>query len=183
MTRLLANPYFWVLALPLAMFLTAIYFRADPDSLNIGGRAVAFGLLAYIAVRYVGTAPGLVWRGDWTDAARNVTGWGMTISAMMLQQAYGALYIITDRPHWLSSQYWGSSFVVLMCVGLALVVSSVPRFWPFGGPGSGMGAAASLVVGLLGATGLFFIQQLPTVWPIIWKALVALFTEIAPRAL
>jgi hypothetical protein len=178
MNRLLLNPYFWVLLVPLVAFLTAVYFKVEPDYLNIGGRTVVFGLLAYIAVRYVGTAPILAWRGDWSDAARNVIGWGTSISAMMFQQVYSALYLIMDRPLWLSSQYWGPSFVVLMCVGLALVVSSVPRFWPFGGPGSGMGATASLVVGLLGAAGLFFVQQLPMVW----KALVAIFAEIAPRA-
>ncbi len=179
MNRLLGNPYFWVLSVPLALFLTAIYFRVAPDILTVGGRAAVFGLLAYIAVRYVGTAPILAWRGDWSAAARNIVGWSMTISAMMLQQLYGAFFILMDRAPWLSSLYWGSSFVVLMCVGLALVMSSVPKFWPFGGAGTGMSAAASFMVGIIGAAGLLFAQQLPH----IWKALVAIFTEIAPRAL
>lgn len=179
MTRLLANPYFWILFAPLAAFLTAIYFKVDPDWISIGGRSVVFGLLAYIAVRYVGTAPRLAWNGDWSDAARNVVGWSMAITAMMLQQLYGALFIIMDRPAWLSSLYWSPSFVILMCVGLSLVMSSIPRFWPFGGPGGGMSAAGSLVVGLIGAGGLFFIQHIP----VIWKALVALMAEIAPRAI
>lgn len=164
MSRQLRNPYLWIILGPLTAFLILVSFHFPPDWISVPGRLGVFGLLAYVGLRYVGRAPVLAWQGNLSPEARNVVGWAMCICAMMFQQLYGTIYIAYDRPEWLSSLYWGPSFVILMLVGLGLVTSSVPRFWPFGGASGGMGTAASFMVGFLSAGALFSAQHLPTLW-------------------
>lgn len=174
MSRIATNPYTWIILGPLVVFISLAVASFPPDWINIVGRLSIFGLLAYIAVRYVGRAPKLAWSGDLSAPARNIVGWAMVISALMFQQGYGALYIAYDRPVWLSSQYWSPSFVILMLVGLSLVTSSVPRFWPFGGASGGMGTVASFMVGFMSAAALFLAQHLPVLWKVVSGAFLAL---------
>lgn len=172
MNRHLRNPYWAIIILPLAAFLLLTSISVDPDWISIPTRIMVFGVLAFIAIRYVGRAPVLAWRADFSAPARNIVGWGMSISAMMLQQVYATLYIAYDRPQWLNSQYYSPAFSVLMLVGLGLVFSSVPKFWPFGpGGGAGLGSATSFIIGVLSTAALFGAQHLP----FLWKALVAVF--------
>lgn len=171
----LNNPYLFIVLGPLVGFLTLVGFSVDPDLISIPGRLLIFGALAYIGVRYVGRAPVLAWRGDMSLAARNIIGWAMAISAMMLQQGYGLVYIAYDRPDWLSSLYWSPSFTVLMLVGLSLVMSSVPRVWPFGGHGrSGFGMLTSFLIAILSAGTLFFIEHLPVAWKLLMTLMAGL---------
>jgi hypothetical protein len=171
MNRHFRNPYWAIILFPLAVFLLLAALSVDPDWISIPARASIFGVLAFIAVRYVGRAPVLAWRGDFSAAARNICGWGMTIIAMMLQQVYATLYIAYNRPEWLSSQYYSPALSVLMLVGLSLVFSSVPKFWPFGPGGGGLGSAASFLVGVLSTAALFGAQHLP----FLWKAITTIF--------
>jgi hypothetical protein len=172
MNRHLRNPYWAIIILPLAAFLLLIAISVDPDWISIPTRIMVFGVLAFIAIRYVGRAPILAWNADFSAPARNIVGWGMSISAMMMQQVYGTLYLAYDRPLWLSSQYYSPAFSILMLVGLGLVFSSVPRFWPFGpGGAAGLGSAASFIIGVLSTMALFGLQHLPY----LWKTLTAVF--------
>lgn len=159
----LTNPYYAAFLVPLAAFLTIIHFRVDPDLINLLSRAYVFGLLCYIAARYVGRAPMLVWEKNTSPEARNIIGWAVVLIGFALQIAYGWVYIAYDRPVWLSSQYWGGSFVVLIAVGLSIVATSVPRFPPFGDGKNGLGEVASFLVVIGSAFAVFAVSHMPQI--------------------
>lgn len=157
----LNNPYLAIILVPLAFFLFLMHLRADPDLISLWGRGVVFVLLGYIAARYVGRAPMLMWENNFTPEARNIVGWAIMLIGFMLQIAYGWLFIAYERPEWLSSQYWGASFVILIGVGLAIVASSVPRFPPFGDGRNGLSEIASILVVVASTIGLFVASHIP----------------------
>ncbi len=169
MTRpVLKNPYVYIMLGPLVLFILAVWAGVEPDQINVAGRLYVFGLMAYSAARYVGHAPVLMWQGDMTPEARNVTGWALFLMAIMGQMAYGALVISLDRPAWLLATYWSAALVVLAGVGMTLVASSVPRFpFPPFGKGDGYGVATSFLVGFLSAVGLFMVQHVPALLKLI----------------
>jgi hypothetical protein len=157
------NPYWAIIAVPLAIFMALVHFDTDPDYINLWGRAAVFTLLGYIAARYVGRAPFLMWSRNFSPEARNIVGWAICLVGFMLQIAYGWVYIAYDRPLWLSSQYWGASFVVLVGVGLAVVASSVPRLPPFGNDRNGLSELASLAVVALSTLSVFVVSHIPQI--------------------
>lgn len=159
----LTNPYWAILLVPLASFLALMVFRVDVDSISLIARVYTFLVLGYVGSRYVGRAPILVWEKNLSPEARNVVGWAIALIGFMLQIAYGWIYIAYDRPLWLSSQYWGASFVVLIAVGLTVVASSVPRLPPFGDGRNGLSEAASALVVIVSALGVFVVSHIPQV--------------------
>lgn len=163
MRQRLTNPYYAAILVPLAIFLSLIHFRVEPDLISLFGRAYVFGLLCYIAARYVGRAPVLIWEKNTSPEARNIIGWAIVLVGFALQIAYGWVYIAYDRPVWLSSQYWGASFVILIAVGLSIVATSVPRFPPFGDGRNGLGEAASFLVVIGSALSVFAISHIPQI--------------------
>jgi len=174
----LTNPYWAIFLVPLAIFILLIYWRTDPDIINLWGRGGVFALLAYISARYVGRAPVLVWEKDTTPEARNIVGWAIVLIGFMLQISYGWIYIRYDRPIWLSSQYWGASFIILIGVGLAVVASSIPKLPPFGGGRHGLSDIASVAVVFVSALGVFIMSHvnIPTLVSIfkgIWSGLLS----------
>lgn len=170
----LSNPYLAIVLVPLAIFLALIHIRVDPDAINLWGRGIVFALLGYIGSRYVGRAPILMWDRNFTPEARNIVGWAIVLIGFMLQIAYGWIYIAYDRPVWLSSQYWGASFVILIGVGLAVVASSVPRLPPFGGGRNGLSEIASIFVVIASTLGLFIASHIPQIMAVVkglWNGL------------
>lgn len=159
----LTNPYWAIVLVPLAIFLLLVHFNTNPDDISLWGRAGVFTLLGYIAARYVGRAPFLMWDRNFTPEARNIVGWAICLVGFMLQIAYGWVYIAYDRPVWLSSQYWGASFVILVGVGLAVVASSVPRLPPFGNDRNGLSELASVVVVAMSTLAVFAVSHLPQI--------------------
>lgn len=157
----LTNPYWYILGAPLIIFMALVLLQAEPDSINLWGRTIVFGLLGYIAARYVGRAPILMWERNFSPEARNIVGWALCLVGFMLQIAYGWIYIAYDRPLWLSSQYWGASFVILVGVGLSVVASSVPRLPPFGNDRNGLSEIASIFVVMLSVLGVFIVSHIP----------------------
>lgn len=172
MRRILTNPYSAILLAPLVSFLLVVNVGVSPDPISLVSRVYVFALFAYVGARYVGRAPSLMWNGDMRAEARNISGWALVILGSMMTQVYAWLYIVYDRPEWLSSQYWSPSFVVLIATGLTLVASSVPRFPPFGVGGQGLSVIASFVVGFSSAMFLVLLQQIGHVWMIL-KAIFA----------
>ena len=171
----LRNIYLWVLLIPLVSFVAAILAGLDADNINIAGRLYVFGLMAYSAVRYVGRAPVLMWRGDVSPEARNISGFAIFMVAIMAQMAYGVMLIGLDRPSWLVATYWSAGLVILAGVGMTLVASSVPRFpFPPFGKGNGYSVATSFLVGFLSAGALFMAQHIP----VLWKAVQGLFLSL-----
>lgn len=160
----LTNPYYAAIFVPLVSFLVMVYLRVEPDLISLLGRAYVFGLLCYIAARYVGRAPVLIWERNTSPEARNIVGWAIVLVGFALQIAYGWVYIAYDRPSWLSSQYWGASVVVLVAVGLSIVATSVPRFPPFGDGRNGLGEVASLLVVIGSALSVFAVSHIPQLW-------------------
>lgn len=163
MKRTLTNPYFAALIIPLAAFLALIHFRADPDAISLVGRVAVFALLGYVGARYVGRAPILAWERNTSPEARNIVGWAIALIGFMMQIAYGWVYIAYDRPVWLSSQYWGASFVILIGVGLTIVATSVPKFPPFGDGRNGLGEVASWMVVIFSTMAVFVASHVPQV--------------------
>ena len=159
----ISNPYLAVVLVPLVIFLILIFYRVDPDTINLWSRAYVFSMLGYVGARYVGRAPVLMWERNTSPEARNIVGFAIFLVGLALQVAYGWIYISYQRPLWLSSQYWGASFVVLLGVGLSLVASSVPKFPPFGDGKNGLGEVASVLVVLLSALTVFFVSHIPAV--------------------
>lgn len=163
----LTNPYWYILGAPIVIFLALVLLKVEPDSINLWGRTIVFGLLGYIAARYVGRAPILMWERNFSPEARNIVGWALCLVGFMLQIAYGWIYIAYDRPVWLASQYWGASFVILVGVGLSVVASSVPRLPPFGNDRNGLSEIASIFVVMLSVLGVFIVSHIPQVLNII----------------
>lgn len=178
MIRLFTNTYAAILLVPLVAFIGLVAVGVPPDPINLLARLYVFAGFAYVGARYVGRAPTLMWRGDTSPEARNIVGWGVIIMASMMQQLYAWLYIVYERPEWLSSSYWSPSFVVLAGVGLTLVASSVPRFPPFGTGPNGLSVISSFCVGLGAALGLFFLAHVAQVWVAI-KALFLTLVAVA----
>lgn len=160
MTRL-SNPYLAALVVPLVVFIILVTVRFSPDWINLVGRVYVFCLLGYVGSRYVGRAPILAWEQNTSPEARNIVGWAIFIIGSMLNVAYGWIFIAYDRPEWLSSQYWGASFVVLIGVGLTIVATSVPRLPPFGDGRNGLGEVASLLVVITSALSVFAASHIP----------------------
>jgi len=172
----LTNPYWAMVLVPLAVFLTLVHFRTDPDLINLWGRFYGFLVLGYVGARYVGRAPVLMWQRNTSPEARNISGWAIAVVGFMLQIVYGWIYIAYDRPIWLSSQYWGASFVVLIAVGLTIVASSVPKFPPFGDGRNGLGEIASVLVVIGSALAVFVVSHIPAVFGFLrglWVGLLA----------
>ncbi len=174
--RVLKNLYFWSLLIPAIAFGLLALARVGADDLNLTARLYFFGLLAYVGARYVARAPMLMLEGNVTPEGRNITGWGIFIVSIMLQQVLAWLAIVYSdengvRPLWLSNSYWSPALVVLAGVGITLVASSVPRFqFPFppqGGSPNGLGMIASFAVGVLSALALFASQWLPSLFKVI----------------
>ena len=164
MTKALHNPYTWVLVIPLIAFICCVTFGVDPDLIGLWGRFYCVALIAYVGARYVGRAPILMVKGDMSPEGRNITGFALFLVAILLQQAYGRLYISMDRPVWLSVTYFNPAFVILASVGMTLVASSVPRFpFPPFGSGNGLGVTTSFLVGFLSATLLILSQHVVAV--------------------
>jgi hypothetical protein len=174
----LTNPYLAVILAPLAVFLTLVFLRTDPDMISLWGRFYAFAMLGYVGSRYVGRAPILVWSRNTTPEARNVIGWAVVVVGFMMQIAYGWIFIAYDRPVWLSSQYWGAAFVILICVGLSIVASSVPRFPPYGDGRNGLSEIASILVVIGSSLSVFAASHIPQLLAAIksaWLGLAAAF--------
>lgn len=163
----LKNPYAAILLVPLAVFLMLVQIGISPDPISLVSRIYVFALLAYVGARYVGKAPRIMWEGNMRPEARNVSGWAMVIVGLMCQMVYGFLYIVWERPEWLSSQYWGAAFIVMIATGLTLVASSVPRFPPFGSGPQGLSVAASFIVGFSSAMFLVVAQHIGQIWAVI----------------
>lgn len=161
MRNQLTNPYFAALLVPLAFFTFFIWLGVGADPISLTGRLVAFGLYAYIGARYVGTAPMLVWQKDFRAQARNVVGWAIAIVSAMATILYGWLFIAYGRPEWLSSTYWNPGFIILLCVGLAFVASSVPKVGPFPKGPPAMSVLGSIFIASLGTLGMFVLGHLP----------------------
>lgn len=170
MRRALTNPYLAIILTPLAVFMTLAYSGIGSDPISLVARIYVFALFAYVGARYVGRAPQLMWEQDMSPQARNITGWSFVILGSMLTQVYAWVYIVYNRPEWISSQYWSPAFVVLIGTGLTLVASSVPRFPPFGTGPQGLSVIASFVVGLSSALFLILLQQVGHFWMLL-KAL------------
>lgn len=167
MRRILTNPYLAILLAPLATFLLLVNFGVAPDPISLVARVYVFAMFAYVGARYVGRAPSLMWHGNMAPEARNISGWSLVILGSMMTQVYAWLYIVYDRPEWLSSQYWSPAFVVLIATGLTLVASSVPRFPPFGTGAHGLSVISSFVVGFSSAMFLVLLQHLGHIWSVI----------------
>lgn len=178
MIRFMTNTYLLILLIPLFVFVALVLAGVSPDPINLMARLYVFAGFAYVGARYVGRAPVLMWTGDFSPEARNICGWAIIILASMMQQLYGWLYIVYERPLWLSSSYWSPSFVVLAGVGLTLVASSVPRFPPFGTGPSGLSVVGSFCVGLGAALGLFFLAHVAQLWSVV-KALFLTLVAVA----
>jgi len=163
------NPYIAILFLPLTAFIALVLLGVTPDPINLVARVYVFSLFGYVGARYVGRAPVLIWTGDTRPEALNVAGWALVILGSMMTQLYGWLYIVYQRPVWISSQYWSPAFVVLIATGLSLVAFSVPRLPPFG-KGSGLSVAASFIIGLGTGIGMLVVSHVPQLWAIV-KAL------------
>lgn len=176
MKNQLTNPYWAILLVPLAFFLLLIHLRVDPDSINLWTRFYTFAMLGYVGARYVGRAPVLMWQKNMTPEARNVIGWAVVIVGFMLNIAYGWVYIAYDRPAWLSSQYWGVSFISLIALGISVVASSVPRLPPFGGGKNGLSELASAMVALGVGISVFAASHIPQIMAF-FKALFAPVTH------
>ncbi len=164
------NPWWAILLVPLVVFLALMTARTNPDYISLPSRLYAVALIAIVGARYVGRAPVLMWQGNMSPEARNVVGWGMVLLALLLTQAYAWLFISMGRPEWLQSSYWPPGFVILACVGLTMVASSLRRVPPHVGPPNGLSVLPSLLVGLFSAGALFLIQFAP----MIWKGILAL---------
>lgn len=163
MREQITNPYLAALLVPLAFFSFLIWLGVGSDPINLVGRLVAFGLYAYIGARYVGTAPRIAWGKDFSPQARNVVGWAISIVSAMATMMYGWLFIAYGRPEWLSSTYWNPGFIVLLCVGLAFVASSVPKVGPFPKGPPAMSVFGSMLIGIFSAGGLFLAGHIPQV--------------------
>lgn len=159
----LTNPYWAILLAPLAAFLVLVHVGITPDPINLVARVYVFALFGYVGARYVGRAPILMWKGDVRPEALNVSGWSLVILGSMMTQLYAWLYIVYDRPIWLSSQYWSPAFVVLIATGLSLVAFSVPRLPPFGKGAGGLSVAASFIIGLGTGIGMLFVSHVPQI--------------------
>ncbi len=159
----LTNPYWAMLLVPLALFLLLIHLRIEPDIINLWVRFYTFAALGYVGARYVGRAPVLMWRQNTSPEARNVIGWAILIVGFMLNIAYGWIYIAYDRPYWLSSQYWGVSFIALIALGVTVVASSVPKFPPFGDGRNGLSELGSFLVVALSALAVFAASHVPQI--------------------
>lgn len=178
MIRFITNTYLMILLAPLLAFVGVVAVGVPPDPINLLARLYVFAGFAYVGARYVGRAPILMWRGDTSPEARNIVGWGIIIMASMMQQLYAWLYIVYERPVFLSSSYWSPSFVVLAGVGLTLVASSVPRFPPFGSGPNGLSVISSFCVGLGAALGLFLLAHVAQAWAVL-KALLLSLVAVA----
>lgn len=179
MNRLLTNPYAYALLIPLVLFVALVHLRTDPDTISLVGRIYVFCILGYIGARYVGRAPILMWERDTSPEARNIVGWGISLLGFAVQIAYGWIYIAYDRPLWLASQYWSSSILVLVAVGLTIVATSVPRFPPFGDGRNGLGEIASLLVVIASALGVLFVSHAPQVLGFLKTLFTGLFGRLA----
>lgn len=174
----LTNPYWAMLLFPLLSFVLLMGAKVEPDIINLWLRLYTFGMLCYVGARYVGRAPMLMWERNTSPEARNVVGWAIVIVGFALNIAYGWVYIAYDRPIWLSSQYWGVSFVVWIALGVTIVASSVPKFPPFRDGKNGLSDVASFFVVLISALSVFAISHIPQ----IWTAIKGLWLGIASRA-
>lgn len=163
----LKNLYLWVLTLPVILLVVLISMGIQPDDISLPGRVGVFFVLAYVAARYAGSTPKLIWTGDRSPESRNITGWALFLISQMAVQCYAILTIALSengvRPAWLSSNYYSPAFVLLGLVGLGLVASSIPRFPrpPFFGPGSGASAMSSFIIAVLSAGSLWIIAHFP----------------------
>lgn len=178
MKRQLTNPYWAMILAPLAAFLALVKLQVEPDTLSLWVRFYSFAALGYVGARYVGRAPVLIWSKNMTPEARNVVGWAIVIVGFMLNIAYGWIYIAYDRPVWLSSQYWGVSFVTLIALGVTIVATSVPRFPPFGNGRNGLSEIASVLVVIGSALAVFIGSHIPQAIAIfkgIWGGVLAAF--------
>jgi len=172
------NPWWAILLGPLAAFLLLVRVDVGPDTLNLWVRFYTFTALGYVAARYVGRAPVLMWSRDMRPEARNVVGWAWVCVGFMLNIAYGWIYIAYDRPVWLSSQYWGVAFITLIALGVTIVATSVPRFPPFGNGRNGLSEIASALVVLVSALAVFFVSHIPQAMAVLrgmWSGLVHAF--------
>lgn len=163
MREQLTNPYWAILLTPLAAFLLLMHLQTSPDTMNLWVRFYTFAALGYVAARYVGRAPILMWKRNFSPEARNVVGWAWVCVGFMLNIAYGWVYIAYDRPAWLSSQYWGVAFISLIALGVTIVATSVPRFPPFGNGKNGLSEIASAFVVLVSAGAVFAVSHIPQV--------------------
>lgn len=159
----LTNPYLAVILVPLVVFIALVSIKTDPDMISLWGRFYAFAMLGYVGSRYVGRAPVLVWNQNTSPEARNVVGWAVVVVGFMFQIAYGWVYIAYDRPAWLSSQYWGAAFIILICVGLSVVASSVPRFPPYGDGRNGLSEITSILVVIGSSLSVFAASHIPQI--------------------
>jgi len=175
MNRHIRNPYWYVLLIPLILFLGLVAISTPADTISVPGRVFIFGMLAYVTARYAGRAPRLMWEANTLPESRNIVGLGMFLVAQMASQAYGVVFTSLDRPEWLSSQYWIPAFITLGATGLILVASSIPRFPfpPFGNP-KGLSSWASIAFAVASSIGLSVASHAPYLAKIIaglWGAL------------
>lgn len=164
------NPYLYILGIPAVVFAGLAVGGVSPDPISLVVRIFLFGLYGYVGARYLSRAPELIWNRDTSPEAFNIVGWTVALIGLMLQTAYGWLFIVYGRPDWLASQYWNPSFITLVTVGLAMVAWSIPRVGIFPNGQRGLSTFAAFVVGFLSAGSMFLVGKLPEIGVVI-KAL------------
>ncbi len=168
MSRLLRNPYLYVLGVPLVAFVGLILAGVDPDHISLSARVFFFAMLAYVGARYMGRAPFLIWQGNTKPESINVIGFAILFVATALTQIYALLVITYDRAPWIVATYWSGGFVVLASVGITMVAYSIPRIPlpPLSGR-DGMGMLGSFLFAILSAGALFMAHNFPSIWKIV----------------
>lgn len=157
------NPYLYILGIPALLFFVLVIYGVSPDPISLITRIALFGLYGYVGARYLSRAPSLIWQRDTSPEAFNVVGWSLCIVGLMLSTAYGWLFIVYERPDWLSSLYFNPAFVTLTTIGMAMVAWSIPRVGIFPSGQRGLSTFAAFVIGFLSAASMFLIGKLPEI--------------------
>lgn len=161
MRRILKNPWTWIFALPALVFVILVSVHAPVDTMLLTFGFLLFLAIALPASKYVLRAPVLVYQGDVSSEALNITGWACVMLSLESTQVYRWVYITMDRPAWLTETYWSSSFIYAMFYGFLLVAWSTRRAVPK--PPNGRVGLGGFFIGFATAIGLMLSGILPSV--------------------
>lgn len=161
MSRLIRNPWTYLLLGPAALFALLILVGVTPDALVLTFGFLVFLVVSVAATKYAFRAPSLIWEGNTQNDSVNIIGWAAVLVSLMSTQVYRWVFISMGRPDWLIETYWSPLFVYTMFLGFTLVAWSTRRATPK--PPSGRFGWGSFFVGVISALGLMLSGILPGV--------------------
>lgn len=162
MTRLIKNPWTWILTVPIVLFSLLVLARVEPDNVLLTFGFLLFLTVSLAASKYALRAPALIYHGNISNEAVNIAGWAFVMLAVEATQIYRWVSIaILHRADWLTATYWNALIVYTMFVGFCMVAWSTRRAVPR--PPSGRIGWGGFIVGFATAISLMLSGILPSI--------------------